>query len=320
MAPDFQWAVFDKDDVLTSGAIGSKDDKGTPVTEVSASGRVRSRAALSESSFLPTKDTLYWIASTAKFGVAILVLHVLERNLSKDGSTLQDLDNPEAVLRLLPEFSPNSKSWASKIITGFESKPDPVTGKLIPIVKARKTIPTFRQLLAHTAGLGYYWSSPHHVKWWKGDPSIDAKPLGELAFITGKVSDFDTPSLFESGEIFEYSPSLDWLGLWLIRATGKSLIQLHDEIIFNPLGISGKALVWVPPHRQEDKAAVFSPDGKGGFTKIPFDIWACEGMPPEGYVHFGSAPVWASHAAYCRVYQAALRQDEREWSCMCVWV
>lgn len=292
LAPEFQWAVFDKDDILTSGALGktgvAPDAK--PVNE----------------------DTLYWIASTAKVGVSLIVLHILERGLAKDGTSLKDLDDPAAVLRHLPELDPKSPNWASKIITGFESKPDPVTGKLVPIVRPKKTVPTLRHLLTHTAGFGYYWTSPFHVKWWKGDPAIGAKPIGELPFVTGKISDVDTPCLYESGEVFEYSPSLDWAGIWCARATGKSLVELHEEILFKPLGISGQALVHVGPARQKDKAAVFVADGQGGFKETPFDIWSCAGYPPEGYQHFGSAPVWSSHRAYARVYQAVLRRDESE--------
>lgn len=320
VAPEAQWVVFDKDDFLVSGALGKTSldpNEAKPVTEVSAVDLHDTQLPSTQHQHptLASQDTLYWVASCAKFGVALIILHILEKGLSKDGSSLKDLDDPHAVTRLLPELDPKSNAWASKIITGFESKPDPTTGKLVPITKPKKSAPTFRQLLTHTAGLGYYWSSAEHAKWWKGDESIGAKPLGELPFVTGKISDFDTPSMFECGEVFEYSPSLDWLALWAVRATGKSLLQLHEQIVFGPLGISGQALVFVDPQRQKDKAAVFAPDGKGGFVQAPFELWSCDGMPQEGYNHFGSAPVWASHKAYSQVYQAALRQDERGLFC-----
>lgn len=241
-----------------------------------------------------------------------MTLHVLERGLSKDGSALSDLDDPSAVLRLLPELSPDSDAWASKILEGYEAKPDPATGKLVPIVRKKKAAPTFRQLLSHTSGVAYPWSSELHDKWARGDPSINAAPLGVLPWVTGKISDFDMPSKYDTGESYEYGTGLDWLALWLVRATGKTLPQLHEEIIFKPLGMSDQAFVYVDEAHQSQKSNMYARNGAGGFVAIPFDIWSCDGVPPEGHNHFGSAPVWTTHRTYSKLYQAALRQDESE--------
>ncbi|CAO1631589.1 unnamed protein product [Sympodiomycopsis kandeliae] len=298
LAPTFQWAVFDKDEYLSTGAVGSA---------------ALSDAAQGNPGQKMTEDHLLWVASCGKLGMSIVILHILEKGLAKDGSTLKDLDDPSALLRLLPEFTLGSKHWVTKLVTGFEPKQDPTTGELIPITVDKKTVPTFRQLLNHTAGLGYYWSSESHVKWWKGDETIGAKPLGHLAFTTGKISDLDTPCLFESGTAYEYSPSLDWLAIWAQRATGKSLIELHEEILFKSLGMDGKALVYVDEKRQGEKSHFFSPNKEqpGTFIEIPFDVWSCDGLAPADSFHFGSAPVWASHKTYSKVIQAAMRQDER---------
>lgn len=261
-----------------------------------------------------TEDTTCWMASCSKLGIALMVLMVLERGLAKDGSRIADLDSPEAVLRLLPEFSPDHPQafTASKIITGWSDEVDPATGSLTPRLVPRKTVPTLRAMLGNTAGLSYYWGALVSTWWNPGEGR--GKPLATLPFLTGRVSDFDVPSVRESDEVWEYSASWDFLGLWLRRATGKNLRVLYRELLFEPLGCAEQCDIWfsdearADPKRHSQFHAAAGPNGE--WVPIPVSVWSCEGDPEETHNHFASAAVHAPHKAYAKVFQACIRRDE----------
>lgn len=244
----------------------------------------------------------------SQFGIALVVLHILEKGLSKDHFTLADLDNPDALVRYLPEFKLDSTSNVSKILKGFGPL-DTTTNKLQPNVINKSKIPTIRQMLAHTAGLAYYWSETGQMNQWYNPSSGD--PQATLPFMTGKISDFDNPCVREAGLEYEYGPSLDWMALWSVRATGINLRRLYSEILFGPLGMKDTCDVYLDEEKYGHLKAGMHVSTPQGFVQIPFGIWSCEDDPPEGHNHFGSAAVWASHIDYARLWQAALRKDEK---------
>lgn len=261
-----------------------------------------------------SQDTKCWMASCSKLGIALLTLIVLERGLAKDNSTLADLESPEALLRILPEFSPTHPQAfkATQILTGWSDDVDPATGSLTPCLTPRKTVPSLASLLRNTAGLAYYWS-PVLAPWYS--PS-KGKPLAASPTDTGRIADFDCPSVREDNEAWEYGASWDYLALWLVRATGKNLRVLYRELLFAPLGVDGECDIFfseearADPTRHSQVHVKAGPNGE--FVRIPFSVWSCEGDPEEGYNHFGSAAVIAPHKAYAKLFQACIRKDPGE--------
>lgn len=256
------------------------------------------------------QDTFCWLASCSKLSISLIVLHVLERGLAKDVSSLADLDSPEALLRSLPEFEPKSDTRVSKILTGW-GPIDPATGKLTPQLTPRQTIPTIRQMLLHTAGLAYQWSSSGGIHKWYAPGEGEGVPQADMPHIKGDIADLDAPSVREAGEEWEYSPSLDWMAIWLQRVTGKSCRQLHREILFEPLGILGKIDTYIGDRVDEEKAAVHAPGPDGKLVSVPFTVWSCPDLPPEGKFNFGTAMLHGSHQALAATFQACMRRDER---------
>lgn len=137
IVPGAQFVVFNKDRVLVNGVSGysklpTDDD---PTGE------------------LMRPDDVHRIASAGKIGVSALVLIALERKLAKNGMGLDDLDDHDKFVEIVPEFKKSSGSLVTKIVTGFEPELNE-NGQKIPILKDADGSITLRMLLTHTAGMG----------------------------------------------------------------------------------------------------------------------------------------------------------------------
>ena len=145
-----------------------------------------------------TEDAMFRIASMTKPITSIAAMQLIEQKRFA-------LDDP--VDKYLPEFE------NLKVFESF----DHATGdyRLRP---ARKSA-TVRQLLAHTSGIGYNFTSPI-VR--------DFKPKNGETYPVG-------PLLFEPGERWHYGTSTDWVGRLVEVASGQTLDAYFREHIFVPL-------------------------------------------------------------------------------------
>ena len=137
IAPGFQFTVFDKNHLLVNGVSGHAKVSGE------SSEPVPMRA-----------NHCHWIASASKIVVSIVALKILERGLGKNGMTLDDLDNHDKLVEILPEFKRGSGHLVTKIIEGFEPTLG-ADGRKIPVLHDVKRGITLRMLMTHTAGLTY---------------------------------------------------------------------------------------------------------------------------------------------------------------------
>lgn len=142
VAPGFQYAVFNKDKLLLSDAVGLD--------------KIPSEADPTGVPLLP--QTPLFFVSCGKIMHSIATLIVLERGLAHNGMTLDDLDNHDKLVEILPEFGQNSKSMAGKIIVGFEPHLGS-DGMKIPILRDPKNKVTLRHIFTHTL------SHPWHVSY-----------------------------------------------------------------------------------------------------------------------------------------------------------
>lgn len=146
VVPGAQFVVFNKDEILVNGVSGYSK---LPTDDDPVGARMR-------------VDDIHRIASAGKIAVAVLVLIVLERKLAPNGMGLDDLDDHDKLVELLPEFKKRGGSLVTKIITGFEPELSK-DGRKVPILKDADEGITMRMLLTHTAGLGTNVS--HHYSW-----------------------------------------------------------------------------------------------------------------------------------------------------------
>lgn len=141
VAPGFQYVVFNKNEIISSKATGIS----RPVSEADPAG-------------VPMfPQTPVNLTSAGKFLVSIVALAILQRGLAYNGMTLEDLDNHEKLIEVLPEFGSQSGSWAGKMFVGFEPHLGP-DGKKVPILREPTVKVTLRHIFTHTSGHPYFVS------------------------------------------------------------------------------------------------------------------------------------------------------------------
>ena len=98
-----------------------------------------------------------------------------------------------------------------------------------PRLRAPASRATVRQLMSHTAGLGYWFWNPDLVRWHEvsGVPNV----------VAGLASTFTTPLVADPGTRFDYGISTDWLGKVVEAVTGVGLDVAVKESITGPLGM-----------------------------------------------------------------------------------
>src|SRR5262245_47180754 len=146
-----------------------------------------------------TVDALFRIASMTKPITSAAAMQLLEQGRF-------GLDDP--VEKYLPEFA------NLKVFESF----DPASGtcRLRPASRP----PTVRQILAHTSGLGYPFTSA---------TLRDFKPQ------PGENYPFGGPLLFDPGERWHYGTSTDVVGKLVEKASGQKLEDYFRQHIFAPL-------------------------------------------------------------------------------------
>lgn len=113
-------------------------------------------------------------------------------------------------------------------------------------------------------------------------PESGYAPNFNLAFATGAIADFTVPAVCEAGEEYRYQPATDWLGQYIIRATGKNLQQVYREELFEPLGLGPGEIDVNVLGKLKERSCRFHgrmPDGNG-FVHLGLPVAGFEGEPP----------------------------------------
>ena len=221
---------------------------------------------------LPVRpDTMIWIASMTKAITSVAALQLIEQ-----GSL--ELEAP--VAGILPAFD------RLQVLEGFDGD--------TPRLRAPARPATIRQLLTHTAGLGYWFAN------------ADVLRYHELTGIpdptTGSRRMFEMPLVADPGTRWEYGTSTDWLGQVVEAVSGQDLAAYCQQRIFSPLGMADATFA-----PNEDQAVrmmeVHSRTPDGGLAPAPWDS-------PEPEFHSGGAGAYATAADYQRFMRALLRGGE----------
>lgn len=153
-----------------------------------------------------TLDTHYRIMSMTKMVATVAALQQVERGT---------LDLSAPVEQYRPEFA------QLQVLDGFDGD----TPRLRP--PASKA--TVKQLITHTAGLGYWFWNADLVRWEAatGTPNV----------LSGSDVVFGAPLVADPGTRFEYGINTDWLGKVVEAASGLALDVAVKEGITGPLGM-----------------------------------------------------------------------------------
>jgi CubicO group peptidase (beta-lactamase class C family) len=185
------------------------------------------------------KDTIFRLCSMTKpiVSAAVMVLYEEGRFLLGD-----------PISKYLPEFK-NPKVLVK-----------PASGPSYTIPATREI--TIRDLLTHTSGLTYQWDAD------LGKAYVDANVASGLVQYDGTIGDSvkrlaSLPLLFNPGERWNYSLSVDVLGRLVEVVSGMPLDRFLQTRIFEPLGMKD-TYFYLPPEKADRLAAVYTYyDGKG---------------------------------------------------------
>jgi CubicO group peptidase (beta-lactamase class C family) len=188
-----------------------------------------------------SRDTLVQIFSMTKpvTGVALMTLYD-ERRFA--------LDDP--VSKYVPELE------GLRVYAGEDSNGAP---RLEPLVRPV----TIRDLMRHTAGLASGDDdSPVGEMFRKADPMNVNNTLEEMARRLGRV-----PLLYQPGNRWLYSPSVDVQALLVERLSGQRFDQFLQKRIFDPLRMHDTGYL-VPPEKRARLAAMYTRTDVGRMVRM----------------------------------------------------
>ncbi len=189
------------------------------------------------------KDTIFRIASMSKAITSMATMILLE-----EGKLL--LSDP--VSKFIPSFA--------KTTVMVPPPPGAVSGTPVSAVPAKRQV-TIRDLLTHTAGIGYgagpaealYKAANVHMWYFADKAEPIAVTIDRLATLP-----FDA----QPGEKYVYGFNTDILGVVVEKASGMSLDQFLKTRIFDPLKMVDTSF-YLPPEKRNRLATVYSiVDGK----------------------------------------------------------
>jgi len=190
-----------------------------------------------ESSAAMTPDTLVRIASMTKAVTGACAMQLVEQGKLA-------LDAP--VAKLLPELG------KAQVFEGYDAD-----GK--PKLRAPKRPITLRHLLTHTSG--------HTYDIWNATIADYRTKAGTPALNSGQLASLDIPLLFDPGEDWEYSISIDWAGLAVEQVSGLKLADYMQKNLFDPLGM-GDTGFRINDSQRARLAQLYGRTKDGGLTPV----------------------------------------------------
>jgi CubicO group peptidase (beta-lactamase class C family) len=237
------------------------------------------------------KDTIFRIASISKAVTSVAVMMLVEEGRI-------GLSDP--VSKFIPRF---------KRTTVIVPPPaGAIPGSPASIVPAKREI-TIRDLLTHTAGIGYgdgpaeeqYKAANIHGWYFADKAETIATTIDRLATLP-----FDA----QPGEKFVYGFNTDILGVVVEKASGMSLDAFFRTRIFEPLKMADTRF-FLPASERDRLAAVYSLNDAGTLTRAP-DPGTGQGAYVDGprMCFSGGAGLLSTASDYARLLQMMLNGGE----------
>lgn len=277
MAPSIETAVHD--------AISSGKANGAIVCATNSAGTFTynqafgSRFLLSGEKVRQQIDDVLYLASATKLIASIAAVQCIENGtLSLTG----DLSS------LAPELA------AKKVLTGFSDDGEPILEDQVRPI-------TPEMLLTHTSGLAYEFLNPQLMKWRKKSPreeTTEPRPVEKS---------FDGPLVFQPGEGWMYGPGLDWAGRIVERATGKTLGEICQQRIFDPLGINSAEFYPVTREDLKARQVDLNPEDPDGTGKAVMGGDGAHQKTCKG--HFGGHGMFIAGDDFLKVLKSLLAND-----------
>lgn len=229
-------------------------------------------------------DSIFRIFSMTKpvIGVAMMMLH-------EEGKW--QLNDP--VAKYIPGFA-DLKVYTGDNADGTMQVEDIERGKRI----------TIRDLMKHTAGLGYTLNPRHPVtKAFQANRVLDAD--ASLQTMIDKM--VQVPLIAQPQTMWAYSSGVDVQGYLVEQISGQPLAEFLQERIFAPLGMVDTGF-YVPPAKAHRVAALHSPQADGKLASASTGRGALRTTPPAG--PSGGGGLYGTAPDYIRFAQMLLNDGE----------
>ncbi len=248
------------------GAIATVVDADGVLFE-GAGGRVRA-----DEDTAATTETMIWIASMTKAMATVGVLQLIEQ---------ERLGLDDDVASIVPEFGD------LQVLDGFDGDE--------PRLRPAAGGATIRNLLTHTAGLGYSFSNFNLKRWYEitGSPEPLECNRGYLG----------TPLVADPGTAWEYGTNVDWAGVVLEEVAETTLDAYLAEHLFEPLGMSDTTFRLSDAQR-ERLMPIHTRLADGGLEVSDL------ALPPEPEMACAGHGCYSTAADYGRFLRAFLRGGE----------
>jgi CubicO group peptidase (beta-lactamase class C family) len=206
-------------------------------------------------------ETMFRNASMTKAVATTGALQLVEQ---------ERLQLDQTVESVLPEFA------ELQVIDGFDGDS--------PILRPPAAKATIRQLMTHTAGLGYFFLNERLFRY---GPAVGLpNPL------EGKKVSLDAPLSADPATAWEYGVNVDWLGLAVERLTGQTLGAYLDEHVYGPLEMTDSTF-----HPSDEQRARLMPvrmrAGDGSLQPTELDLPAEPEWDSGGHGSYGTARDYA---------------------------
>ncbi|MFT3819046.1 MAG: serine hydrolase domain-containing protein [Rubrivivax sp.] len=175
------------------------------------------------------------------------------------------LDLDATVESILPAFG------QLQLLEGFDGDS--------PRLRPPATKATVRQLMTHTAGLGYFFTNARLLRYLAltGAPS----PL------SGEKRSLSVPMVNDPGTLWEYGVNTDWLGLVVEALTGQRLSSYLQQHVYAPLGMADSS--FAPGAEQRARLLrVMQRQADGTLAPSPLDLPAHSEWDAAGHGSYGT--------------------------------
>jgi CubicO group peptidase (beta-lactamase class C family) len=186
---------------LLDGAVSKGIVHGVAAVVVDRSGQLFHHAAGEAH-----ERTLFRNASMTKAVATTAALQLVEQERLSLDSTVESI---------LPDFS------QLRVLDGFDRDK--------PILRPPSSKATVRQLMTHSAGLGYFFLNNKLLRYHAltGEPNV----------LSGLRRSLSIPMVNDPGTAWEYGANTDWLGLLVEKVSGQSLSCYLRKFVYGPLGM-----------------------------------------------------------------------------------
>ena len=200
--------------------------------------------------------TMFRLASMTKAVATTAALQLVEKGrLSLDAT----------VDSILPAFG------ALRVLDGFDGD--------TPRLRPPASQATVRQLMTHTAGLGYFFQSEKLLRY--------HQLTGEPDPLSGRRRSLSVPLVNDPGTAWEYGLNTDWLGLVVETVSGQTLSSYLQEHVYGPLQMADST--FTPTAGQRSRLLrVMQRQADGTLAPSPHDLPATSEWDAAGHGSYGT--------------------------------